>query len=483
MLKDNNAAAFVATLVFAVHPIHADAVSNIKGRDELLSLLLLLACMVFYHEYSVRKKIALLAASLVAYFLSLLAKENGITFIAVIPLILYFFNGKKLSNAIFATLPFVFVFSIYLFIRVGITGLPSANTTEVMNAPFILATGEQAFATKLMILGKDLLMLVFPHPLSYDYSYNQIPYVHFTDWKCLLSILANVLLVFIAVKLFKKRHLLSFAILFYFITLSIVSNFVFDVGSPFNERFLFQPSIGFAIAVAWLLTSFGTFKENRLYKAISLSLFALIVIAGGIKTFLRNPEWKNNDTLFTADVIHAPNSAKTNNHAGVALLKRGEAAKDSIAKNRYFEAAASYFSRALQIYPNFADPYIDLGDIYELQGKFEQAKENLLKAKAIYPDNNVLKINLTYLAQQYEKQAAVFFAQHNIPEGIRCLNSSLECNPNNSMALYNLGGYYLNMKNVEKAKEFWKKALELDPGNTNIKTWLDRISAPQSPNK
>ncbi|MEO6669399.1 MAG: tetratricopeptide repeat protein [Ferruginibacter sp.] len=481
IFKHNTSAAFIATLIFAAHPLHTDVVSNIKGRDELLSLLLLLVCLIFYQAYFERKKFSLLVVSLAAYFFSLLAKENGITFIAVIPLIIYFFNNKKLKESISAAFPFIFVFAFYFLIRLKITGLPSGGTKEVMNAPFVLASGADAVATKIMIMGKDLLMLVFPHPLSYDYSYNQIPYVSFTDWKCILSILLNGILVFFAIRLFKKRHLLSFAILFYFITISIVSNLVFDVGSPFNERFLFQPSIGFAIAVAFILNYLGTRRqESSFYKGIAVSLSMIIILAGGIMTILRNPDWKNNETLFAADVLHAPNSAKTQTYQGVGLLNKGTLETDSIKKNRYFDMAIPYFNRALKIHPGFADPNIDLGNIYAQQGKLDSAKKCLLEAKAIYSDIPALNTNLLYLSQQYDLAATKYFAQNNVAKAIEYVNASLECNPGNVNGLYNLGGYYLNLREVEKAREVWTRALALDPGNSTIKYWLNRISVPQA---
>lgn len=477
VFRNNYPAALLATLIFAVHPLHADVVSNIKGRDELLSLLLLIACLQFYFRYVEQKKILQLIAALIAFFLSLLAKENGITFIAVIPLALYFFTERKLKKSLLAAFPFVLVFLAYLFMRLDITGVASGGTKEVMNAPFVLASKEQEIATKIMILGKDLLMLIFPHPLSFDYSYSQVPYVHFSDWKCLLSIFVNGLLIFYAIKLFRKKHLLSFCILFYYITLSIVSNFVFEVGSPFNERFLFQPSIGFAIALAFLLTSLASFKkENSLFKGLAIAISILLIAAGAIRTIVRNPDWKDNDTLFIADAVHAPNSAKTTSFAGVAFLKRGEKEKDSTRRNNYFDTAITYFRRALVIYPDYADAYIDLGDIYVQKGMLDSSKINLMKAKAIYPDNSVLNINLQYLAQQYNALAVKNFEAKNLPAAITAITSSLECMPNNPSALYNLGGYYLNMQNVEKAREVWTKALTLDPNNKTIKEWLDRIS-------
>lgn len=471
--------AILATIIFVVHPLHTDVVANIKGRDELLSLILLLASLICCIKYAEKKKFVLLIISLLAYFLSLLAKENGITFLAVIPLMLYFFMHKRWQDAFLSVLPYVFVFVGYFLLRVSITGLPQSNSSELMNAPFANAVGDEAIATKIMVLGKDLWMLIFPHPLSYDYSYNQVPYVHLTDWRCLLAFFVNGALLFVAFRLLKSRHVVSFAILFYFITLSIVSNFVFDVGSPFNERFLFQPSIGFAIAIAFVINYPGNLKPgNKIFSGIAVVVAAMLIIAGATKTILRNPEWKNDDTLFLADVKHAPNSAKTNCYAGIVLIKKGEQETDSIKKNSIFEQAIIYFNKALMIYPQYVDPYINLGNVYAQMGNLDAAKEHLMKAKEIYPGNSALRQNLSYLAGQYEIRASRFYEQKNLAAAILAGHSSVECNPSNINMLYNLGGYYLSLNNRLKAKEFWSKALALDPSNRTIQSWLDKISVP-----
>ncbi len=482
IFKNNRPAAIIAALIFVVHPLHTDVVSNIKGRDEILCLLLLLGSLILYFKFLQQKNYWLLVASLAAYFVSLLAKENGVTFLAVIPLMLYFFLQKNIKKSLTSILPFLVVFAIYFFIRLSIVGLPQSSTQEVMNAPFVKATASEALATKIMILGKDLWMLIFPHPLSFDYSYNQIPYVNFSNWKCLLAISINTILILIAILLFKKKHVVSFAILFYFITLSIITNIVFEVGSPFNERFLFQPSIGFCIAVAYLLSIAG-FRDSSKKAAtvLSVSFALLLILAGSMMTIVRNTEWKNNETLFAADALHSPNSAKTNNFYAITLLKKGEEEKDSIKKNEIFNSAVMFLNKSLAIYPDFADAYINLGNIYAQQGKLDMAKEKLLRAKAIYPTNSVLNINLTYVAQKYEANAVKYFAEKRVTEAIKAANSSLECYPNNVSMLYNLGGYYLTLQDVVKAKEIWSKALVIDPGNATVKMWLERISSPQLP--
>jgi predicted membrane metal-binding protein len=95
--------------------------------------------------------------------------------------------------------------------------------------------------------------------LTHDYYFNQIPYVDFGDIGFLFSLLVNGALVIYALVQFKKKTIPSYAILFYFITFSIVSNLLFTVGILMNERFMFFSSVGFSLLMAY---GFVKLKEN-----------------------------------------------------------------------------------------------------------------------------------------------------------------------------------------------------------------------------
>jgi tetratricopeptide (TPR) repeat protein len=91
--------------------------------------------------------------------------------------------------------------------------------------------------------------------------------------------------------------------------------------------------------------------------------------------------------------------------------------------------------------------------------------------------------NLKYVAQLYEAKAIRAFAEKNTQEAIRLANLSLDCDPRSVNMLYNLGGYYLTLQQVDKARDAWKKALAIEPGNATVKEWLNRISGPPMPTK
>ena len=133
----------VATLIYAVHPLHTEVVANIKGRDEIVSMLASIGALFFMLKGWDKQKTSYFFIAAVLIFFGLLSKENTITFLAVIPLALYFFRNVSLANAILTSTwvwPSVILF---LIIRTSVLGFDTGGTPmELMNNPFIKLVGE-----------------------------------------------------------------------------------------------------------------------------------------------------------------------------------------------------------------------------------------------------------------------------------------------------------------------------------------------------
>ena len=110
--------------------------------------------------------------------------------------------------------------------------------------------------TIFLTLLKYILLLIFPHPLSHDYYPRSFDIVDFSNITVILSFLLHLALAGLALFLIKKNRIISFGILFYFITISIVSNIVFPIGTTMSERFIFIPSLGFVLILAHILTRY-----------------------------------------------------------------------------------------------------------------------------------------------------------------------------------------------------------------------------------
>jgi len=182
---------FWTSLIFVVHPIHVEAVANIKGRDEIMALLFSLASLYAALRYMDKNSSYWLSFSSVFLFLGLLSKENAITFLAVIPMTIYFFNKNNAQGLAKLMVILSGITLLYLWIRFSFSGVPSltAVSQDLMNNPFLGMTFLEKMSTIFYTLGKYVLLLVFPHPLTHDYYPYAIPKVNITNPYALASIL------------------------------------------------------------------------------------------------------------------------------------------------------------------------------------------------------------------------------------------------------------------------------------------------------
>ena len=348
---------FLASLIFLVHPIHSEAVANIKGRDEILSMLFSMGALYASLRYMDRNSWAWLMTALGSYFLGLLSKENAITFVAVIPLTIYFFsetNGKLLKKIILGLLITTFI---YLMLRFNTAGVPKFGVAskDVMNNPFLGMTGGEKFGSIMYTLGKYIMLMIFPHPLSHDYYPYAIPKVSIINLFSFASLIVYVALTYVGFKGLWKKNIYSYSILFYLATLTIVSNIVINLGTFMNERFIFMASAGYCIALAYFLSEHLPNLVKRHATMISIVIASILVIGYGLKTYVRVPVWKDALSLNQAAVAVSSNSARANSFMATALFEEFKVATERPRKKELLNQAEFYGQKAVKILPDYAN--------------------------------------------------------------------------------------------------------------------------------
>lgn len=474
--------AFIAAFLFTIHPIHTEAVANLKGRDEILAGLFLITTLYGALAYCKEQKNKLLWATIgiFSFILSLLAKENALTLLAILPLTLYFFTDAKPIKIAGVTLPILLLIIVYFVMRVKLTGfsLSATNNQEIMNNAYLYAKPAEKWATIFYVLGLYLKLSVFPHPMSYDYSFNQIPYRNFGSPEAILAFLANAALFAWAVWEFRKKSIYAYGILFYFLSISIVSNIVIDIGAFLADRFLYQASIGLSLVFAALLVE-GAKKVGTSGKTIVWASLIVIGFLGGAKTIARNAQWKNNETLFFTDVKTCPNSAKTNRACANLLLKKARTEADRTQKAELLNQAIPYLNNAVAIYPGYIDVWVDLGLAYLLTDRFGAADSAFKQAAAINPiEHNLRIINASISVYYSEKGYDLAKNQSRFEEGRACLEKAVEYDKNNVGAWNTLGivcGLLSMQKNsmelYERSIFALRKSVEIAPKEPNY--WFD----------
>ncbi len=366
---------FLISLLFLFHPIHTEAIANIKGRDEIMTLLFSLLALVFTIKYHKEDKKKFLIFSGISLFLGLLSKENAITFLAVIPLTIYLFVDKNFKKIFISLLPLIISAAVFLIIRASVIGFSHSGKVveELMNNPFLGASFGEKYATIFVTLLLYIKLLIFPYPLTYDYYPHQIEIVNFSSPLAILSLLLYLAMFVIAIYgILKKKDnftwkIILLSIIFFLIPLSIVSNIFFNVGTFMNERFVFISSIGHCIISAYLLYIIPT-KITKTYKtsqAIIITFLAIILLLWCYQTINRNFAWKDDYTLFTTDVKTSSKSAKSNCSAGGKSLEKAFLLRDNtIEHNKLCENAIKYLSKAVKIHPKYTDAWLLLGNAY-----------------------------------------------------------------------------------------------------------------------
>ncbi|TAE83232.1 MAG: tetratricopeptide repeat protein [Bacteroidetes bacterium] len=458
--------AFLSVLLFAVHPIHTEVVANIKSRDEILSLLFITLTLTKAYQYLETQKIVDLLLALLCFFLALLSKEYAVSLIVIIPLMAYLFKQETVVRSLKTVLPFLGVFVLYIAMRYAVVPFTRLQEDdELLNNPYLLASGSQKIATEIATLLQYIKLLVFPHPLSVDYSYNQIPYTNITDLATWLSILFHAFLIAALVSLIKKRHALAFAIAFYLTNLLLVSNLLFPIGATMGERLIYHSSLGFSIAVAYLL--YWWHQQLKPAHTAKVSLVAgvlLVVVLCAVKTIARNKDWESNSTLYRQDVLSAENSAITNANAGNAYLELASLQNETSAKSELLNKAMGYLNKAISIHPGYTLAYINRGNVFFQLGDLEHAKQDWDTAKQQYPTHP----NLPGLYASYYINTAVniFGSKGQYNEAIAALNKGAAIDPENTTVLFNLGFYYNAVGKKDSAIYAFQKIIDINPADT-----------------
>lgn len=503
-INKNPILAFIATLLFIAHPLHTEVIANIKSRDEILCFLFAIASLLAMVNYVKHKQTSQLILSGVFIFLSLLSKENAVTYIVIAPLTLYFFTAADKKQMITCTAMYAGATALYFVLRIAILG-GATNFTEIqlVNNSLIGAEGDfgKRFASSIYIMGRYILLLFFPHPLSFDYSYNTFPLVTFADFRALLSLLVIAALAVFAIRGIKTKDPIAFGIFYFALTISLVSNMVFLIEATLGERFTYMPSLGFCIAIAVLMARYFKVDMKKLnYKSLQdlltdnkkmLTVASVILVLFSFKTFSRNLIWKDNFTLLVTDVNTNPESARIRYALGSEYVIARALKLDSldeVQKAIDLDSGIVHLEKGVAILPSYSDAWYHLGmaykekkdfkngircfeqaramkefkeiDFYIASGiaygedkQFPKAFEDFNKAIAIEPTSDEAYNNLG----MYQTEAGM------LNEAIVSLNKSVELKAQNKNALYNMGNVYARAGDFNKAIECYNRAIVIDP--------------------
>lgn len=459
LLNKNVSVSLFASLLFAAHPIHTDAVTYISGRRDILSTLFFLLGFYCFLRHRANKRIVYIILAFLAYLLGVLSKEMAVT----LPLIFfaydfyYHFNTEetRLNIRFFRDICLnakkVFLLYKYLYIPIVIGSvtfsyyiifiLKVTKTTEWYGGSIILN-----FLTVSRICVYYLKLLFYPVKLNADYSLDFPVSESLLDTAGIISIailigifycLLRSLLVARPVKSYMGGHfrrkihlpffeafngarrssLVPFCGVWFFVTLLPVSQII-PHHELIAEHYLYLPSFGFCLFIA----ECGMWSAEllRIPKSAIRIGFIIVMLLYSYRTIERNKDWRDDYTLWKKTCETAPNCARAHNNLGIAYFN----------KDMIDEAIAEY-KKAIELNPAPAEPHINFGAALIKKGSPHRA---ILECK-----------------------------------------KAVELNPNIAKAYNVLGAAYQRIGTLDKAIAAYRKALEIDPDYPEAHTNLASI--------
>jgi len=495
MLSKNRLISFSSALLFSVHPIHTESVSFISGRVDVLPLAFLLLSLILFLKYVSNNKLILYLLSLFCFFISLLFKEMAVTLPLIVLVMDYLFVSKRKIKDVMKNFPrfhlgFFAVFGLYFLIRIYTIDWSSVIANMRYCSNFLPGKSHYwRLFTAIKILTFYVRLLFFPYALKTDYFFS--PANSLSELVVFLGAILLLLLVVIAIKNVKHSPILSFSILWFFITVLPVSN-IFPMGNIFAERYMYIPSVGFSIAMgflfSWLLKQ-DIRTEHLNWKQSMTLLFFLLIVALGRVTFERNKVWNNEFSLWYETVKAVPNGPRARLNLASAYYNLN-----------FLDKAIEQAQIALKLYPNYYEAFDTLGHIYYKKGLVDEAIKMYKIAIGIYPDraNAYRALAVVYGSKgQYKEaiEAGLTALKHNpyldgsrynlalnysnaglIDEAIKTYEEYLKNHSDCPEVHVDIGQLYYKKGDYQKAKEHWLRALKIDKSYKPAKDALELLT-------
>ncbi|MFH1725132.1 MAG: kelch repeat-containing protein, partial [Elusimicrobiota bacterium] len=437
------ATAFIAALVFLIHPVQTESVAFVGSRSNLVYLFFYLLAFILFVRSREKASRWAYGGSLACFALSLLSKEMAVTLPVALGFYLYLRGrapqdgGKGRWSPL---IPYFLLAGAYVLARSAALG----QTAQTGYWAGGLAPQALTMLKGLAIYVKQTLL---PYPLSLEYLF---AVKHSLDPETLFFGLLLAALLWLGFRQMGRNPRTGFGILLFLLALAPVSNIV-SINTVVNERYLYLSVIGWGLIVAELLAWTLSTRAGRNGAVRALGLAALCCLYLGVTT-QRNKDWKDTFSLARANLETCPQSARLRYAMAKAYAERSQW-DEAIGEYRIALAIELYgddergavesvepfgpdllrrageYRKSLQVKVDRGQTYYSIGSAYLQKGEHRKAAAYLELAKGRKPTSAEIRNNL-----------AVAHAYGGDPErAVQDLEDLLGDHPQDARARHNLG--------------------------------------------
>jgi tetratricopeptide (TPR) repeat protein len=470
----------LAALIFVAHPIQTQAVTYTVQRYASMAGMFYMATVLLYlmgrRAQQSTKSSALFILSFLSGLLAFLSKENTASLPGVILLTEYLlfdrtWEGWKKKIPWFAlsfSIWIIFLLVVLLLSHGAAQGEALLEDVSGLMKETETVSRWRYLCTQFNVIVIYIKLLFLPVGQNLDHLYTFKK--GFFDGYTPFAFLFLVGLVVIGILNVKKRPIIPFTIFWFFLTLSVESSIIPIRDALFEHR-LYLPMFGFVLFVVYLIVSLSAYQRIL---SILLSLF--IVLSLGTMTLLRNHVWRDGITLWSDVISKNPLNPRAHHSLGSVLAEQG-----------HLEEAASHFSEALRIMPDYADALNNLGSAQGRMGKPREAVKYFSEALRIDPEYGEAHYNMGIIQERlgnfdlavthlleavrirpdyweaHNSLGSILMKQGKLREAERHTLEALRFNPDYAGAHNNLGSALARQGKRKEAMEHFLKALSLNP--------------------
>jgi tetratricopeptide (TPR) repeat protein len=455
----NKRAAVMAGLLFACHPVNAEAVNGISYNEDLLAAFFFFLAFLSYMRLkpsAPKPGYIFFALSLIFFLLGLLSKEMAITLPAIVVLydlilrepvsekifikrLLAVIQDRKYYYAGYLAISFF-----YLWLRFFAIYNPEEVEKQIWGRLI-----DRVIYLPVIFL-KYIKLNLFPFPLNADYVFSYP--TRFLDILPLLSLLVVLGLVIYSFFALRNAKAVSFGIWWFFITLFPVYNLI-QIYNPFAERYMYIPLWGFCLVISIFLETL--LRRISFSWAGILRVFIIVSVAGACSliTINRNRDWKDSYTLWTKTLEVEPDSFRAHGNLARVYQKRG-----------MIDASMRAVKKTLALNPKDHKAYYNLGVVLGEQGFVAEAVSAYQKTIAINPRFKDAHFNL----------GTIYKAQNRLEAAKQAFKKIVEIDPDDIEARNNLGVIYAMQGKLDAALVEWQQVIALDPANRDVQANIEK---------
>lgn len=451
----------LTAVLWAANPVQTQAVTYIVQRMTTMAAMFYLGGLYCYFKGRISsdrtRRVLFFSGCALSFLLALLSKENALTFPVALVLVEFLFfqdlSNHRVRKRFYLT---GIIFGVAI-IALGVIILVLMNRVTFVDlnqfyADRFFTPGERLMTqARVVVFYLAQLFYPMPHLLSIEHDM-MISKSLLVPWTTLVSIIIIGLMIGVSVSLVKKRPLLAFGLLFFFLNHAIESTIlplelIFEHRNYLPSAFLFLP------AAAGLKYTLDYYNKSKPSMYIIFGAFICLWIIGiGSATYIRNEVWHTEQTLWDDALRKAPGSSRPHHNQGSLYQQRGE-----------YEKALQYYAQALtrksHLRTDSAMTLHGIASIHFKRGAFLDADQTYREIIKVKPNDTKAPLGLV----------TTLIKRGKFNDALTHLTRFHNQAPQNAEFINLIGFLYLKQAMPEKAIPYFRQSLKLNPEGYDFK--------------